>query len=188
MDRHWLLSSTTYGNWLPGDPRGFVSDYRSARREKILDNVPGTPYAKDMPELQEHARVGLKGPPIILTAAQADAMFAQFYETATIRNWKLFAVGIMAKHVHLVVGVLGDPDPNKVLGDFKSYASRTLNAKWGSPKSETWWTERGSTRKLRDEAALLAAIEYVRNQENPLLIWIAGENPPPVLDLASGVP
>jgi hypothetical protein len=87
--------------------------------------------------------------------------------------------GIMAKHVHLVVGVLGDPDPNRVLGDFKSYASRSLNRKWGKPKSDTWWTERGSTRKLRDQAALLAAIEYVRNQENPLLIWIAGEDPVP---------
>jgi REP element-mobilizing transposase RayT len=140
-----------------------------------------------MPELQEYARIELKGPPIVLTAEQAEAMFLQFYETATIRNWKLLAVGIMAKHVHIVVGVMGDPDPNKVLGDFKSYASRRLSRKWGKPKSETWWTERGSTRKLRDEAALLAAIEYVRNQENPLLIWIAGEDPPPVSP-ASGVP
>src|SRR5260370_267688 len=62
MDRHWLLTSTTYGNWLPGDARGFVSEYRGTRRKKILDNIPGTPYAKDMPELQEYARIELKGP------------------------------------------------------------------------------------------------------------------------------
>jgi hypothetical protein len=33
---------------------------------------------------------------------------------------------------------------------------------------------------LRDESTVLAAIEYVRNQPSPLLIWIAGEDPPPV--------
>src|SRR5437763_1061534 len=31
MDRYWLLSSTFYGNWLPGDPRGFVSRVRDRR-------------------------------------------------------------------------------------------------------------------------------------------------------------
>ena len=107
-------------------------------------------------------------------------MFRQFYETATHRKWKLRAVGIMATHIHIVVGVFGDPDPGKVLGDFKSYGSRVLNKQRGKPRSETWWTERGSTRKLRDELAVLAAIEYVRNQASPLLIWIAGENSPPV--------
>ena len=28
MDRHWFLTWTTYGSWLPGDPRGFVSQLR----------------------------------------------------------------------------------------------------------------------------------------------------------------
>jgi hypothetical protein len=35
------------------------------------------------------------------------------------------------------------------------------------------WTTSGSKRKLADELAVLAAIEYVRNQANPLLIWIS---------------
>jgi REP element-mobilizing transposase RayT len=179
MDRYWLLTSTTYGNWLPGDPRGFVSEFESARGVKALHNIPGTEYARDIPSLREFARNQLKGPPISLNAAQAEVMFRQFYETATHRNWKLRAVGIMATHIHIVVGVYGDPDPGKVLGDFKSYASRAMNRQWGKPPSNTWWTERGSTRKLRDELAVLAAIEYVRNQASPLLIWIAGENPPP---------
>ncbi|MBI3861029.1 MAG: transposase [Planctomycetia bacterium] len=128
-----------------------------------------------MPRLQEFAAGALKGPPIVFNREKADIVFAQFHETANFRGHELRAVGIMAKHIHLVVGVKGDPDPDRVLGDFKSYASRALNKRFGKPKSETWWTVRGSTRKLRDEAAVLAAIEYVRNQANPLLIWIAGE-------------
>jgi REP element-mobilizing transposase RayT len=185
VDRYWLLTSTTYGNWLPGDPRGFVSGVLDEREGKVIHNQPMTEYDRDIPGLKEFATGQMKGPAITLNRAQAGVMFPQFYETASYRKWELRAVGIMPKHVHLVVGVLGDPDPDKILGDFKSYASRVLNRTWGKPVSETWWTEKGSTRKLRDEAAVLAAIEYVRNQANPLLIWIAGEDPPPVLDKKS---
>jgi hypothetical protein len=32
MDRYWLLTRTTYGTWLPGDVRGFVSRVRDLRR------------------------------------------------------------------------------------------------------------------------------------------------------------
>ncbi len=28
MDRHWLVTSTTYGTWTPGDDSGFVSRVR----------------------------------------------------------------------------------------------------------------------------------------------------------------
>lgn len=180
MDRYWFLTSTTYGNWLPGDPRGFVSGVDDDRGGKVVHNQPMTEYDRDIPGMHEFARGQLTGPPICLNRPQADAIFQQLYETASHRKWELRAVGIMAKHVHLVVGVLGDPSLGKVLGDFKSYASRVLNERWGKPESGTWWTEKGSKRKLRDEAAVLAAVEYVRNQANPLLIWIAGEDPPPV--------
>ncbi len=102
-------------------------------------------------------------------------MLPQFQETATCREWLLLAVGVMANHTHLVVGVLGDPEPEKLLHDFKSYASRKLNRLWTRPVNGTWWTESGSKRKLRDTQAVLAAVEYVRNQEFPLVIWINEE-------------
>ena len=173
MDRHWLLTSTTYGNWLPSDARGFVSAIHEDDGSKVIHNQPGTEYDRNIPGLHEFSIGQLRGPPVFLNGAHADVMFRQYCETASHRNWELLAVGIMRNHVHLVVGVNGDPDPHRVLGDFKSYASRALNKKWGKPRSETWWTEKGSTRKLRDEAAVLAAIEYIRNQANPLLVWIA---------------
>ena len=80
------------------------------------------------------------------------------------RSWRTTA--------HLVVGVPGDPDPSDVLGDFKSYGSRPLNRRWGKPASGTWWTEGGSKRKKADDAATLQAIRYVRDQENPLVVWL----------------
>ena len=29
IDRNWFLTWTTYGTWLPGDPRGFVGSLRN---------------------------------------------------------------------------------------------------------------------------------------------------------------
>ncbi len=184
MDRFWLLTSTTYGNWLPGDPRGFVSTLHAPLGGKVIHNTPRTEYDRDNSRLREYSRNSLKVPPILLNLDQAKALHCQFHETATYRNWKVFAAAIMAAHFHLVVGVPGDPDPEKILGDFKAYGSRILNLNWQMPESETWWTESGSKRKLVGESAVQAGIEYVRNQENPLVVWIAGEDPAP--DLACG--
>jgi hypothetical protein len=89
----------------------------------------------------------------------------------------------MANHVHIVLGVPGDPDPEDLLRDFKAYGSRALNKRWPRPESDTWWTESGSKRKLPNETAVLAAIRYVIEQEHPLLVWTAAV---PELDLAGG--
>ena len=173
MDRHWFFTWTTYGTWLPGDERGFVSNVRveSGRRE-IRHNIPTTPHDANMPGLAESSRHTMLGPPIFLIQDQAEALLAQFHETANIRQWQLIAVGIMVSHVHVVVGVPGDPSPSDILGDWKSYGSRVLNRRWGKPKSETWWTESGSKRKLSDERAILTAVAYVRDPDSPLLLWI----------------
>ena len=173
MDRYWLLTSTTYGTWLPGDPRGFVSEMRDSHRAKILHNIPGTPYDADEALLSGYVETKLKGPPITLSAAQAEALLGQFQETANHRRWLLLAVAIMANHFRIVVGVEGDPEPGRILGDFKSYGSRKLDRGWRRPVSATWWTQDGSKRKLETEANVLAAVRYVEEQEFPLVIWVA---------------
>ena len=126
----------------------------------------------------------MKGDPIKLIYAQAEALLEQFQTTTRIRNWTLFAVAIMANHVHIVVGVPGDPAPSAILRDFKSYGSGKLNQTWGKPKSDTWWTDSGSKRKLTPPEAVLAAVQYVLDQEFPLLVWTA---PIPEMGLVGGI-
>src|SRR5262245_2848458 len=93
----------------------------------------------------------------------------------------------MFNHFHIVVGVIDDPQPSKLLGDFKSWATRTLSKHFGAPPSKTWWTERGSKRKLPNEEAISAAIRYVLyDQPNPLVTWspetgLHHGRPPPAL-------
>ena len=124
IDRIWFLTWTTYGTWLPGDERGFVSPKFEGDTPERRNNEPGRSYDEGRPDLRRIAENKLAGDPVRLTRAQAEVVRRQFEETARYRGWQLLAGAIMANHVHLVVGVPGDPDPSALLRDFKSYASR----------------------------------------------------------------
>ena len=173
MDRFWLVTWTTYATWLPGDARGFVTDLRDSENHKYRLNQPATECAADLPGLHAFAQASLRSKPVLLDRKHAEALLVQFQETARYRGWTLLAIAIMTNHVHLVVAVSGDPEPEKLLQSFKAYGSRVLNQKFGCVPSETWWTASGSTRKLPDGQAVKAAVQYVRKQRNALLVWVA---------------
>jgi REP element-mobilizing transposase RayT len=182
MFRHWLLTSSFYGTWLPGDRRGFVGRVRDVRPEdgptssRIEHNIPGTPYDEDMPGLERASAELMKGPPIYVKAEHGEILIRQFRETAAFRKWKILAAAVMANHIHLVVETPDDADPTKVLGDFKAYGSRALTARFGKPKPGTWSTYNGSKRLLPDEQAVVAAINYVlHKQDGPLAIFSAAD-------------
>lgn len=172
MDRFWLLTSTTYGTWLPGDARGSVTRVREAAGSRIEHDRPRTPYLQAAPGLQRSAASHLKGPPVFFDRDQAQAVADQFRETAAYRGWSILAGAVLSNHFHLLVGVPGDPPPADLLRDFKSYASRRLNRTWGKPPSETWWTAKGSMRRKADWPALRNGVEYIRGQANPYVVWV----------------
>ena len=175
MERYWFLTWTTYGSWLPGDGRGFTSKTRDSSGETVRHNEFGTPMAMPNSPLENYCEAISKADLVRLNIAHADALLAQFQETATFRTWRLLALAIMVTHIHLGVAVVGDPDPEDILRDFKAYGSRRLNRTWGKPPSETWWTASGSKRKLSSETSVVGAIQYLKNQPNPLLIWTREE-------------
>jgi REP element-mobilizing transposase RayT len=170
MDRYWLLTWTTYGTWLPGDSRGFVSEVRDEAGDKVLHNTPGTPCDKDMPALQAYADSIMAEDAVRLDRAKAQAVADQLRETAEHRGWRILALAVMANHVHVVVGVPGDPDLEKLLEDFKVWATRRLKRGW--PVREHWWTASGSKRPKKASEAIRAAVVYVRDQPGALVVWI----------------
>ena len=183
MDRYWFFTWRTYGTWLPGED-GFVGYYRQFCGGRVIDNEPGGEFAECMPKLTEYARDLLKSEPVMLIVEQANVLLTQFHETAVFRGWQIDAVAILGTHIHLVFGVPNDPDPAKMLGDWKSYGSRVLNRRWNK-MAGTWWAVSGSKRPLKTSRRRWAAIRYVRDQENSLLIWLSNEaklllvEPPP---------
>ena len=102
----------------------------------------------------------------------ADILVTQFQDTAGVRKWSLEAASAMYNHVHIVVGVVGDPEPDTISETFKSWGTRALKKKWPLPSSGRWWTRRSSERKLPDQQAVRDAVIYVvKKQPNPLAVW-----------------
>jgi len=166
--RYWLLTWTTYGTWLPGDPRGCVTRVREGappQGPRIEHDEPLSIVVRDIPGLVQASRIALRATPVRLEVDGARIASASFRETAAHRGWGILAGAIMANHIHLVVCLSEDIDPGKLLQDFKSYASRALSKRFGQPASQTWWTTSGSRRRLTDETSLAAAIRYVQQQE-----------------------
>ena len=61
MDRFWFLTWTTYGTWLPGDARGFVSPVWDDECERlVIHNELNTPYDTNLPKLEAECRGSLK--------------------------------------------------------------------------------------------------------------------------------
>jgi len=166
-----FLTSTTCAQRLPGDARGFVSNVDVGGKHEERHNRYGTPFDADMPQLRQSAKEQLKGEPVVFNREQAEVLFEQFHETAGIRNWTLIGVAIMFNHVHVLIKVSDDANPDDVLRDLKSYGSGALNKKFGKPESGTWWTVSGSKRR-KDLLVIPALIEYLKQQENPLVLWI----------------
>jgi REP element-mobilizing transposase RayT len=171
----WLLSSTFYGQWLPGDSRGSVTNVRD-RRPRDPDSPvrleharPGENYEAAIPGLHRAASEQLKGPPVVVDLPQAVQLLEQFQETAAHRGWTLRAVSVMFNHIHLVVEAPPEVAKSDLLRDLKSYGARRLNRLFGRRASGTWWTDGGSCKPIRH---LPGAIFYVcHRQLNPLVVW-----------------
>ena len=173
IDRYWHLTWTTYGQWLPGDDRGSVTRIRvEGENQRIEEDQFGTQRTPAIPGLNKAAQRASTGDPVLLTQRHAEQLLLQFQETCDYRMWLLVTTAIMANHTHALIGVPGDPDPEVILRDLKSWGSRRLNKLFGKPQSGTWWTESGSRRKKGDIAAILNTIVYISDQEYPLVIWV----------------
>ena len=95
MSRTWLLTNTCYGQWLPGDDRGFVGhvwDHRDNDDDddaRIVHNSYGIDFNVALPQLRDTAAAQMLGPPITLNIDQAQVLMGQFRETARHRNWSI---------------------------------------------------------------------------------------------------
>ncbi|MCL2744211.1 MAG: hypothetical protein FWE67_10190 [Planctomycetaceae bacterium] len=191
------ITSTTYGTWLPGDKRGFVSRLPSGE----IHNVVGTEYAQDIPSMRQSAVAKMTAPPVFLTPEHAKILLEEWKATAAISNWELCAVSVMSNHFHIAAITPKRFVKADMLRIIKANGSKALNlhfcaAQYESPvitgengglspaaRNDTailassdncrrkWWTSSGSVRFANDKRHFESIIRYVTNQENPLLIW-----------------
>ena len=76
--RIWFVTWTTYGTWLPGDERGFVSPKFAGDTPERRNNEPGRPYDEGRADLRRIAGNKLAGGPVPLTRAQTELVSWSF--------------------------------------------------------------------------------------------------------------
>jgi len=134
-----LMTSTTYGNWLPGDKRGYVDKH----------NEYGTPFDQPSPMLERLARTNMKETTVLFDTEHAEIILERWLNTAGEVRGTLLATAIMCNHFHIAGIFIGTITKAKLLQFFKGRASRALNQRFGK---RTWWTDSGSVRYSFEES------------------------------------
>ena len=161
------LTWTTYGTWLPGDTRGYVSNtLGEAGKWTARSNRTGTEYAADDPHTEAYANAARKHETVWLNAAQAFLVAQSIVAAAGVRRWRIVRGAIMSNHLHLLMQDCphNGPEVRRVL---KGNSQSALSSAHGS--SRRWWTAGGSDRYKNDDSAIETAIEYIRNQAGILV-------------------
>ncbi len=147
----FFLTWTTYGSWLPGDDRGW-SDDRGVLRAPSF-------------RLAISAGHRLASSAVSLRLAQRELVVATITRHCQHRQWKLFAVACRSQHVHVVVSAPAY-QPATVSQQLKTWAARALAA--DATPARRIWTRGCSRRRIYDERALQAVVQYVAEcQDGP---------------------
>ncbi len=123
---------STYGFWLPNDPRGSWSVW--IRNWDLLRYGPATKVdtresvarAKHDSALRQRAKQSLMYPEVFLTGEQAQAVGLGFRTAVGEADYAVFACSILLRHVHWVLGP-HERDIDRIVGHLKGRATQQLN-------------------------------------------------------------
>ena len=148
----YLITFRTYGTWLAGDVRGSIDKN---------NNIFGGRRVESNIILEQQQAKKLKGEPVLLDAHRRRSVEAAIREVCEFRRWKLYALNVRINHAHSVVSAQASSD--KVLNDFKSYATRRMRKELVWTEKYSPWVDRGSKRNLWNEDHIFHACDYVIN-------------------------
>ena len=150
----YLITFACYGCHLHG----------SAKRSVDPDhNLPGSRLVDDNPNRNAWERSRMDQPAYGLDEPRRQAVLASVMKRCQDRKWNLLAAHVRTNHVHLVVEA--EAQPERVMNDLKSFASRRLNELGFDGVDRKRWARHGSTRWLWKRDAVLAAIAYVMDKQ-----------------------
>jgi REP element-mobilizing transposase RayT len=160
----YLITFTCYGTWLHGKDPVSVD-----RKHK----VPRTPFVAPHRKREESERRRMDQPPYELDAPRRQVVLNAIREVAEYRGWDLYAAHVRTTHVHVVVGA-ASVRPEKIMNDFKAYASRGLNKAGYENAERKRWTRHGSNPYLWEARDVEAAVHYVLHEQGePMAVFDA---------------
>src|SRR5262249_56623470 len=95
------------------------------------------------PERRQQERVAMSQPAYALDQPRRRIVLATIQEVCRHRGWRLVACHVRTTHVHAIIAAQAAPE--KVMNDFKAYASRRLTeAGFDEPDRQRWARHRST--------------------------------------------
>ena len=112
----YLITFACYGARLHGEELGSVDRHHNVPGRRLVEAEPGRVATERRAMTHAAYLLDERERPVVLEALQ---------EVSLYRKWTLIGAHVRTNHVHVIVEA--DVRPEKVLNDFKAYASRRLN-------------------------------------------------------------
>jgi REP element-mobilizing transposase RayT len=149
----YFITLRTYGTWLAGDARGSVDKAHNLRGEPFLQR-------DDFRRAYQQRR--MRSPAITLDGRSRAVVAAAILDVCTHRGWDLLALNVRTNHAHIVVEASSN-SAERVMGDFKAYATRAMRASGLLAAGQPTWAGHGSTVHCFTEAEVAGVIEYTNH-------------------------
>ena len=112
--------------------------------------------------------------PYVLDEAGRAVVLAAIQRHCAYRGWNLLAAHVRSNHVHTIVEA--ETRPERIMNEFKSYASRELNRLTSDGPERKRWARHGSTRWLWKDEDVRHALQYVIDEQGePMALFVAEE-------------
>jgi len=109
--------------------------------------------------------------PYLLDQTGREVVLAALRQHCAYRGWNLLAAHVRLTHVHAIVEA--EIRPERIMNEFKAYASRELNRVESGPGRKRW-ARHGSTRWLWKDQDVMRAVQYVIDQQGePMALFVA---------------
>ena len=133
----YLITFACYGCHMHGNESGPVDR---------AHNVSGTPILQEDSALAAFEARRIDQSPYYLDQVRRDAVWEAIQVVCAHRGWSLLAAHVRSNHVPTVVDA--EIPPERIMSDFKAYASRRLNRLRLDDLNRKRWARHGSTRWL----------------------------------------
>jgi len=157
----YLVTFACYGARLHGDESGSVDRHHNLVASRLLE--------PDAQRLMAERREMLQDPYVLDQAGRA-VVLAAIQRHCAQRGWNLLAAHVRSNHVHTIVEA--EARPERIMNEFKSYASRELNRLGSDGPDRKRWARHGSTRWLWKDEDVRQALRYViEEQGEPMALF-----------------
>ena len=161
----YFITFACYGARLHGDELGSVDRHHNLFGGRLLEPDADRAMAERRKMLQD---------PYVLDAVARPVVLAAIQRHCAYRGWNLLAAHVRSNHVHIIVEA--ETRPERIMNEFKSYASRELSQLTGESPDRRRWARHGSTRWLWKDQDVRHALQYViEEQGEPMALFVAGE-------------